>query len=446
MIAETISLGILSLPSTLSTLGLLPGLFLLLTLGALATYTGLLIGAFKLRHPHIHSMADAGTVLFGRAFGELLGAGQLLFFVFIMASHLLTFGIMLNAVTGHAACTLLFTLGGVVLSFLLTIPRTLKCLSWWSVSSFVSIVTAVVVTMVGVVVQRHSMAVDTMVAVHLWPRADIAFHDAFLAVANIVFAYAGHVAFFTFISELRRPEEFPKALVLLQGCDIAMYVVMAVVVYCFAGEAVRSPALDSAGPLLRKVAYGVAVPTIVVAGVVNGHVAVKYLYVRLFRDGGKDGGEGKGKDSLMYQKTFKARGIWVAINAVLWVVAWIIAEGVPVFNDLLGLTSALFASWFTFGLSGLFWFKMNEGRWFDGWRKVVGSLVAGLCVLIGLLVVSFCSSFSFFLFPLLPFSSSPSPSFLPLSPLLVDYPPSPSGLVTCPSLAVAYAPDGGGTP
>jgi len=146
--------------------------------------------------------------------------------------------------------------------------------------------------------------------------------------------------------------------------------------------------------LLRKVAYGVAVPTIVVAGVVNGHVAVKYLYVRLFRDGGKDGGEAKGKGSLMYQKTFKARGIWVAINAVLWVVAWIIAEGVPVFNDLLGLTSALFASWFTFGLSGLFWFKMNEGRWFDGWRKVVGSLVAGLCVLIGLLMVSFCFSFS----------------------------------------------------
>jgi Transmembrane amino acid transporter protein len=136
---------------------------------------------------------------------------------------------------------------------------------------------------------------------------------------------------------------------------------------------------------------------------VNGHVAVKYLYVRLFRDGG---GNDAGKGNLMYQTTFKARGSWVAINAVLWVVAWIIAEGVPVFNDLLGLTSALFASWFTFGLSGLFWFKMNEGRWLDGWRKMVGSAVAGLCVLIGLLVVSSCYSFSFLLSPIFPPSSS----------------------------------------
>ena len=53
----------------------------------------------------------------------------------------------------------------------------------------------------------------------------------------------------------------------------------------------------------------------------------------------------------------------MAINALLWVVAWLIAEGVPVFNDLLGLAGALFASWFTFGLSGMFWFNLNRRRW-----------------------------------------------------------------------------------
>lgn len=407
MIAETISLGILSLPSALSTLGLIPGLILLLTLGALATYTGLLIGAFKLRHPHIHSMADAGTVLFGRLFGELLGVGQLLFVVFIMGSHILTFSIMMNAITSHAACTIVFMLVGMVLSFLLTIPRTLKNLSWWSITSFLSIIAAVTITMAGVSVSRPGMG-----KLDLWPDPHVPFHTAFLAVANIIFAYAGHVAFFTFISELRKPEEFPKALCLLQGCDVAMYIITAVVIYYYAGDQVRSPALDSAGPLVRKVAYGVAIPTIVVAGVVNGHVAVKYLYVRLFRDsggsssdgrekGGHGSGSGNGKGNLMYQTTFKARGIWVAINAVLWVVAWIIAEGVPVFNDLLGLTSALFASWFTFGLSGLFWFSLNKGMWFKGWRKMVGSLVAGLCFMIGLLIVGspFLSYFADHPFP-----------------------------------------------
>ena len=45
MIAETISLGILSLPSVLATTGLGPGAALILGLGALATYTGYVIGS-----------------------------------------------------------------------------------------------------------------------------------------------------------------------------------------------------------------------------------------------------------------------------------------------------------------------------------------------------------------------------------------------------------------
>ncbi len=292
---------------------------------------------------------------------------------------------------------------GTVLSFLLTIPRTLKNLSWWSIASFISIIAAVTVTMAGVSVSGPGMG-----KVDLWPDPDVPFHKAFLTVANIIFAYAGHVAFFTFISELRKPEEFPKALCMLQGCDIGMYIITAVVIYYYAGDKVKSPALDSAGPLVRKIAYGVAIPTIVVAGVVNGHVAVKYLYVRLFRNGGN----GSSKGNLMYQTTLKARGIWVAINAVLWVVAWVIAEGVPVFNDLLGLTSALFASWFTFGLSGLFWFSLNRGLWFRDWRKGVGSLVAGLCFVIGLGIVGL----SFFSFLWSGFFLSSST--IPLLPLL----------------------------
>jgi amino acid permease len=40
MIAETISLGILSLPSVLARIGLVPGLILIVGLGIVATYTG----------------------------------------------------------------------------------------------------------------------------------------------------------------------------------------------------------------------------------------------------------------------------------------------------------------------------------------------------------------------------------------------------------------------
>jgi hypothetical protein len=41
-----------------------------------------------------------------------------------------------------------------------------------------------------------------------------------------------------------------------------MYVVVAVVVYRYAGNKVSSPALGSAGKVVSKVAYGIAIPTV----------------------------------------------------------------------------------------------------------------------------------------------------------------------------------------
>jgi amino acid permease len=402
MIAETISLGILSLPKALSTLGLIPGLILLVGLGALASYTGFVIGQFKLLHPEVHSMGDAGYILFGRFGRELLGAGQLIFIIFIMGSHILTFSIMMNAITSHATCTIIFMLIGMVISILFTLPRTLRGLTWLCVASFISIIAAVGTTMIGVSITQPGRLHNGQhggagyLSPDLWPQANLGFHEAFLAVANIVFAYAGHVAFFSFISEFRRPRDFPKALALLQCSDISLYIVSSVVIYYYAGRQVASPALDSASPVVRKIAYGLAIPTMVIAGVVNGHVAVKYVFVRLLRPGGwlaawsgrrkgastqrqpEAGHNGNAEDEkpsaftepsesdLLHSKGAAAWSIWIAIVTVLWVVAWLISEGVPVFNDLLGLTSALFASWFTYGLSGMFWCHMNLER--QGWR------------------------------------------------------------------------------
>lgn len=79
---------------------------------------------------------------------------------------------------------------------------------------------------------------------------------------------------------------------------------------------------------------------IVIAGIINGHVATKYIYVRIFR----------GTDRV-HQRSLVSVGSWILIATILWIVAWVIAEAIPVFNTLLGLMVALFASWFTCKLS-----------------------------------------------------------------------------------------------
>ncbi|KAI3232134.1 hypothetical protein DTO012A9_4217 [Penicillium roqueforti] len=363
MIAESVSLGVLSLPKTLAQLGLAPALILIVGLGILATYTGYTIYQFRNRYPHIQNLADAGEVLLG-AFGrELFGLGQLLFSIFIMASHILTFSVMMNTVTEHGTCTMVFTAVGFVICFVCSLPRTMKNMTYISCMSFISIVTAVIITMVAVGVQNKG-------GQNLKATVDTDLVQAFGAVTNIVFAYCAHVAFFGLLAEMEEPRDFPKALVMLQTFEIVFYVVAAVVIYYYVGQEVTSPALGSAGPIMKKVAYGIAIPTIIGAGVVNGHIGLKYIYVRMFR----------GTDR-MQKRDLVAIGSWVGIGLACWVIAWVIADAIPVFSDLLSLISSLFASWFSYGLGGVYWLSINKGKWFSSPRKIALTVV-NLCVIL----------------------------------------------------------------
>lgn len=65
---------------------------------------------------------------------------------------------------------------------------------------------------------------------------------------------------------------------------------------------------------------------IIIAGVINGHVACKYVYLRIFR----------GSDRMHKRDTI-AVASWVGIALGLWVLAWIISSAIPVFSNLLSL-------------------------------------------------------------------------------------------------------------
>lgn len=110
---------------------------------------------------------------------------------------------------------------------------------------------------------------------------------------------------------------------------------------------------------------------------INGHVAFKLVYVRIFA----------GTDR-MHKRDWVSVGSWIAIGLVLWIIAWIIAEAIPVFDNLLSLIVALFASWFTYGLSGVFWLYMNWGLYFSSWRKMVLTVVNVLIFGVGAALVS----------------------------------------------------------
>lgn len=222
------------------------------------------------------------------------------------------------------------------------------------------------------------------------PASMTTWQEGAMSVSNIVVAYAGHVAFFGFISELEKPEDFPKALALLQTVAMSFYVTVAVAIYYFAGQAVKSPALNSAGPLFSKIAYGLAIPTIVIAGVVNAHIAVKQIYVKIWR--GKHSIDSEGREgSVMSEKSFRARGSWYLLGFLCWVAAWILASAIPVFGELLGILGAVLCSWFTLGMPAIFWLSMNKEVRFRDWKQGLQTILNVLILLICIGVVSHLS-------------------------------------------------------
>lgn len=93
----------------------------------------------------------------------------------------------------------------------------------------------------------------------------------------------GTPAFFPILSEMRKPADYTKAMLSAQIGSTVFYIVVASVVWASVGVYIASPALGSAGPLIKKICYGVALPGLLAGAILYMHVSAKYLFVRLMR-------------------------------------------------------------------------------------------------------------------------------------------------------------------
>ena len=98
------------------------------------------------------------------------------------------------------------------------------------------------------------------------------FTKAISACSSLVFAYAGTPAFFSIVSEMRDPKQYTRALIICQTVVTFTYITIGVVVYYYCGSYVASPALGSAGVLLKKICYGLALPGLIVTTLLVTHV------------------------------------------------------------------------------------------------------------------------------------------------------------------------------
>ena len=170
-------------------------------------------------------------------------------------------------------------------------------------------------------------------------------------IANVVFSFTGHIAYPQMIAEMKRPEDFPKALRMNQIAMVVMYCTIAGQMYWFGGQSVLSPALNSAPGTWASAAWGLAVPTIIIAGVLPAIMLNKLIYKAFWT--------WMGKPEVQHENGYRAVLSWGGFAACLWTLACIIANGIPNFSGLVALVGAMLASWLALGFPAMTWFRID---------------------------------------------------------------------------------------
>lgn len=395
LIVEAVALGTLSIPSTFATLGMVAGVICCIGIGLIAVYTSYIIGQVKVKFPHISNYPDAGRLMFGRIGYEVIYLMLCLELLLSAGSHCLTGTIAFVNITNSGICTLVFGVVSMIILLIFAIPPSFSEMAILGYIDFVSIIIAVGITIIGTGISSNNSVGLTHVDWSAWPKEGLTFSEAFIALSNIIFAYSFALCQFSFMDEMHTPTDFPKSIWSLGLMEIFIYTVTGALVYAFVGQDVQSPALLSAGPLLSRIAFGVALPVIFISGSINTVVLGRLIHGRIFKN-----------SNIRFINTKMGWITWLVVVAVLTVLEFVVAEVIPFFDDLLSVISSLFVSGFTFYFPAIMWFMfIRQGSWTDP-KNIAFALFNALIFAVGLIVLvggTYSSVVDIVSFPEVPF-------------------------------------------
>ncbi|KAF2993879.1 hypothetical protein E8E13_001903 [Curvularia kusanoi] len=326
------AMSILSVPEAIATLGAVGGGLSVVGWSAVNAYTAVILGSARNRRPECHTLADLMGSCWGRIGRELVGVQIIVAQILISAGGIVSTSAAFNALSEHGACTVVFAAVSAILITMCSSIRTFSRLGWLTWTGFITFFIAVLVFVIAVGVQDRPAAAPPTGEFDLGFKA-IAY-PSFIAgmtmTANIFISTSGSSMFLPVIAEMRRPQDYKKAAIWAGVIVAIIYLVFSMTTYRFCGSWLSSPAFGSAGPLFKKITYGLALPGLIIGVGIYQHVAAKLLFVRALRD-----------SKHLQANTAVHWSTWIGINVVLGILGFIVAEAVPILNFLLGLAGSL---------------------------------------------------------------------------------------------------------
>jgi hypothetical protein len=258
------------------------------------------------------------------------------------------------------------------MGIVMSLPRTLKHVSFMSMFSAACMLLSIILFLVFAGIEDNPLygyngvyPKAGPVKTYAFPLEGTTFVAAMNAVLNITFLWVPQILFPSFIAEMERPQDFPKALAVLGGISAVLFVVPPAVGFRYLGQYATAPAFGSLGPVVyKKASFAfVIVPTIVI-GVIYANVSAKFVFNRIM-----------GKSRHAHSNTVVGWGVWGAVMAVIWIIGFIFAEVIPSMGDFLSLLGAAFDSFFGFIYFAVAYWQLFRGQFFRGLSRSVLTVV-----------------------------------------------------------------------
>ena len=274
-----------------------------------------------------------------------------------------------------------------VISFFCSLPRTFSTLAKLGTASAFFTFISVLLATIFAAIEDHPAGYPKLgePTVLVIPAAGTTFVAGMNAFMNISYTFIGQITIPSFIAEMKDPRDFPKALWAVTIAEVILFSLVGSIVYAYTGTNYNTaPAFGSLGnDLYKKVSFSFMIPTLIFLGVLYASVSARFLFFRIFA-----GTRHMGSHTVVGWAT------WAALLAATWVLAFIIAEVIPFFSDLLSLMSSLFDSFFGFIFWGVAYLRMRKADYGSsfyskrGLRGWLGAILNVVLILIGLLFLS----------------------------------------------------------
>lgn len=323
-----------------------------------------------------------GKKTFARIAKEVAEVLYIVSWLLCIGLGVLAISTALNAFSNHGACTVYFNLVATIICTAIGSIRKIHGLGNILYVGFFSAIISVLIVVIAVAVRDRPAAAPQTGPFELgfqaYPPTGTTFVQFWAACVAIYSSSANTCGYLPLISEMKRPQDFMKALWVCEAFVVSAYLSLATVVYAYCGKWVTSPSLGSAGDRIKVIAYGVALPGLIAVGMICVHVPAKSLFVRFLR-----GSRHLTDNSVTHWV------VWLGCTSGCGLLGWLLAEAIPFYTSLVSLIGSLGFAPLGVCLPPFLWFSLHRDyrRGNAGqqalWYFHVFILLVGLLITVG---------------------------------------------------------------